>query len=163
MCSEKVNSIIGIVDVFTSGILAALAYNMSRKLYYKPRIKLNLIRLEKGLRNEYDLVIENIAKYNLYNLHIKLKEFDYITYGFNDPEADNDIKEITGILNNDVPVFTVGQIYRTFLLNAYLNKNIGQLNFILEYKVGNRWYNITHKEHLKFDVKSLICMSMIQD
>lgn len=160
---EKINVIINGIDVLVGGMLAWATYNLSKKLYYKPRVKLNLLRLEKGLRNKYDLIIENVSKYNLYDFKITLKEFDNITYGCVEDNADNQIKAVIGLLNSNIPTFTIGQIYRTFLMDVYLNRSIKELNFTMEYKIKNKKNAKIYKEHIKLNTKSFICMSMIQN
>lgn len=160
---EKINIAINAIDVLVGGTLAYATYNLSRKLHYKPKVKLNLFRLEHHLRTEYDLIIENVSKYNLYDFKIELKEFDDITYGFNSKDVDKDIKGTIGLLTSDIPVFTIGQKYRTFLMDAYLNKGLEELNFTMEYKVKNKPNAKIHKEHIKLNIKAFISFSMEQD
>ncbi|AQW26251.1 hypothetical protein [Clostridium perfringens] len=128
MTSEYLTNFISIFGAFTGGISLYFTYKNNKRLE-RPKIKVNLNKLKgKEELNHYNLLIENISDYNLYDFSITLDEIDLL---------DNElVKEQAFLLKTTIPVFTIGQIYTTYLFNATDCKDsFENLNFNIQYRI----------------------------
>lgn len=126
---------VSIVASFLTSATRLIKHCRTNKDIDTSKIKIKLYSVS-DTSNEYNLYVENISDYNLYDFKLKLKELDLIRINNVSKDACERIKLKMGLLNVDsIPVFTIGQVYETYLLNTTTNKDIGELNFIIQYKL----------------------------
>lgn len=127
MTSDSLTNLISIFGAFTGGISLYFTYKNNKRLE-RPKIKVNFKKLKgKEQFNDYDLVIENISEYNLYDFSITLDELELLDNAV--------VKNQAFLLRTTIPVFTMGQIYTTYLFNATECKDrFENLNFNIKYR-----------------------------
>ncbi|EHK2402848.1 hypothetical protein ACRTAL_000274 [Clostridium perfringens] len=132
--SALVGVITGTIGALT-GIGSLVVSYQTRKDINKPKIKFNLTKIKgKEYLDDYNLYIENISNYNLYEFTIELEEAANIIR--------KEIKDSINLLKEPIPVFTIGQVYESYLFNATDCKD----------KIDYMTFNITYK--LKEDGKT---------
>lgn len=144
MTIEKICDILGA----SLGSIALWETIRLNKKITSPKVKINLERIkDKDFYCYHNLVIQNISDYNLYEFSLRLEEFE-------DMKVDREgIKECMRILNETIPVFTMGQIYDTFLINLDDNKHLKELNFNVTYKIKPN--GKLKKEKITFNINTL--------
>ncbi|EHK2362421.1 hypothetical protein [Clostridium perfringens] len=95
----------------------------------RPKIKFNLNKIQgREHLNYYNLYIENISDYNLYDFSVQLENIEEI--------VKSNLIEHINILKEDIPVFTIGQVYESYLFNATDCKGkVDYMNFIVRYRL----------------------------
>lgn len=128
MTSTFLTNLISTSGSITGGISLYFTYKNNKRLE-RPKIKVNLNKLKgKEEVNHYNLFIENISDYNLYDFSITLDELNLLD--------SNAVKENAFLLKTTIPVFTIGQVYSTYLFNATKCKDrFENLNFNIKYRI----------------------------
>ncbi len=144
MIIEKICDILGVA----LGSIALLETIRLNKKITIPKVKINLERIDNTNHCSYhNLIIQNISDYNLYDFNLRLEEFENIK------AEDQTMKEYIRVLNETIPVFTIGQIYDTFLLSLEENKDLKELNFNVTYKTNPN--GKIKKEKITFNINAL--------
>lgn len=126
--SNLVGAIGGVIGAI-GGIVGVYFSWKTNKEIENPKIKFNLNKIKGGEHStSYDLFLENISTRNLYDFSIRLEEIDLIEQPL--------VKEKSNIFQVVIPVFTIGQVYSTYLFDATKCKDkIDELNFIIKYRM----------------------------
>lgn len=120
---------------------------LNRKIL-APKVKVNLERVnDNNCCSYHNLRVQNISDYNLYDFNVKLEEFENLNV------KKEWIKAKMKILNETIPVFTIGQVYDAFLLSTEDNLNLGELNFDITYRLKPN--GRIKKEKITFNINAL--------
>lgn len=135
-----IGAITGTVSIVTTIIL--------NKKVSAPKIKVNLERVNNSnYCSYYNLKIQNISDYNLYDFNLGLEEFERLNV------EKETIKSNMRMLKESIPVFTIGQIYDTFLLSTENNLELRELNFNITYRLKPN--GSTKREKVTFNINAL--------
>lgn len=131
-----------------TGVWSSIETIRLNKKILAPKVKVNLERVNNSNHCSYhNLRIQNISDYNLYNFNVRLEEFDKLNV------EKESIKNKMHLFKETIPVFTIGQIYDTFLFSTETNKDLEELNFNITYRLKPN--GKTEKEKITFNVNSL--------
>lgn len=140
--ASEINSLIGAIGG-TIGAIGGIvgiwfSWKTNREIE-NPKIKFNLNKIKGGEHSTaYDLFLENISTRNLYDFSIRLQEIDQIDEPL--------VKEESNLFHVIIPVFTIGQVYSTFLFDATKCKDkLNELNFIIKYRMKKNGKENTEK------------------
>ncbi|MEG1311988.1 MAG: hypothetical protein RR942_01150 [Romboutsia sp.] len=128
-----------------SGLTGLYFSYKTNKAAKKPKVKFNINRIYDDVRcGHRNLIIENISGYNLYNFKIELKEYDKVING--------KLKDKIRIFDNIIPVFTLGQVYDSYLFDtSECSKKIKELNFNISYSLKPRGREIKETYTINID------------
>lgn len=147
---SDINSLIGVITGTIGAITGIGGLFFSWKTnrdVNRPKIKFNLNKLQgKEHLNYYNLYIENISDYNLYDFSIKLKNIEEII-------SSNHI-DCINIFKSTIPVFTIGQVYTTYLFNtAKIKDEVDFITFNIKYRLNKN--GKVYKESYIFNINAL--------